>query len=58
MNNCIKCNSTKITHTERTGRGLAPKSYKRPIIKKMSWRGIWDFHECQDCNHVEKKLRR
>jgi len=56
-----KCGSTNITHEEKVGRGLPPKSYKPPLLMPkpmISWKGIWDIWTCNNCGEVIKKLRR
>ena len=60
MEKC-KCGSTNITHKEKTGRGLPPKSYNPPKLmpkRFISWKGTWDIWTCEDCGEIVKKLRK
>lgn len=50
-----KCGSTKITHEEKVGRSLPPKSYNSTKLmpaKRITWKGIWYFYTCKDCVYI------
>ena len=60
MNICNNCNSKNITHELKHGRGLPPKGWiKKPgDIRRISWSGIWDIWQCNDCGNKIQKLKR